>query len=45
MFYVKKIKYNYEEYLEHLKDTIEFSKKEKIIMLLLMTVKYSIISI
>lgn len=29
MFYVKKIKYNYEEYLEHLKDTIEFSKKEK----------------
>ena len=29
MFYVKKIKYNYEEYLEHLKDTIEFAKKEK----------------
>lgn len=25
----KKIKYNYEEYLEHLKDTIEFAKKEK----------------
>ena len=29
LFYVKKIKYNYEEYLEHLKDTIEFAKKEK----------------
>ena len=29
MFYVKKIKYNYEEYIEHLKDTIEFAKKEK----------------